>query len=192
MKSNKTYIISDLNLFNEENMKGMGYTNFDAMNIEVVQNWNAVINPEDIVIVLGNVGNGDVNQLSSVIKKLNGILVLLSDESKTRFTSIEWNLIGFFHAWSSPVYKSLNGTMICYTPLKIYDIDKFKSSFDIIVVDHNNPIEGIVHDILFSADALKWKYSPLDIDCIPSIFEDMKEFESLKDSEYRSDIKEEE
>lgn len=41
---------------------------------------------------------------------------------------------------------------------------------------------------MLSADAAKWGYSPIDTDNLIEIYNNMKEFEEMKNEEHRSDI----
>ena len=49
----------------------------------------------------------------------------------------------------------------------------------------------MVEGILFSADAIKWDYTPINVDNLLEIYNNMKEFEAMETTEHRSDLKEE-
>lgn len=68
----KTYIIADLKLFNDKQRDSLGYSSFSAMNDTIIKAWNSVVKPEDKVIIMGDSGDGTLEQMKSVISKLNG------------------------------------------------------------------------------------------------------------------------
>ena len=49
----------------------------------------------------------------------------------------------------------------------------------------------MIDGIKLSADAAKWGYSPLDTEELLTIYENMKAFDSMEETETRSEIKEE-
>lgn len=189
----RTFIIADLNLFNEDIATAMGYDDFESMNREIINSWNSEVNPEDDVIIMGNVGQATVEQLKSVISKLNGKLWLTSKDAKEQFTQKEWKEIGIDHVWSVPLFKTFdNGDEIYYPIQKIKVMDIYEKQYKVLVVDHNNPIDGLAQGIMLSADAAKWQYCPLNTDEIIEIHKNMQEFEAMDNGEeHRSDIEEE-
>lgn len=190
----KTFIIADLRLFNEDIANQMGYADFESMNSEVIRSWNSGVKPDDDVIIMGDIGDASIEQLKSVISKLNGTLWLTSKTAKEQFTKEEWKEIGIDHVWSVPLFKTFdNGDEIYYPiqPIKVMAV--YEQQYKVLVVDHNNPIEGLTKRIMLSADAAKWQYCPLDTDNIIELHKNMQEFESMDDGEeHRSDVKEEE
>lgn len=190
----KTFIIADLRLFNEDIANQMGYADFESMNSEVIRSWNSGVKSDDDVIIMGDIGDASVEQLKSVISKLNGTLWLTSKTAKEQFTKEEWKEIGIDHVWSVPLFKTFdNGDEIYYPiqPIKVMAV--YEQQYKVLVVDHNNPIEGLTKGIMLSADAAKWQYCPLDTDNIIELHKNMQEFESMDGGEeHRSDVKEEE
>lgn len=84
-----------------------------------------------------------------------------------------------------------DGKEILYVIKPVISLDAYKKDYVLLVVDSENPIEGMTKDIMLSADAAKWGYSPLDTMELLTIYTNMKEFESMENTETRSDIKEE-
>lgn len=191
---NKVFIIADLNLFNEELANDLGFADFEIMNDHIIRSWNQTVKPDDDVIVMGDIGNATVEQLSSVITKLNGILLLTSKTAKEQFTKDEWKQIGFTYVWSVPLFKTFdNGDEIYYPIQPIKAMSVYENHYKVLVVDHNNPVEGMTKGIMLSADAAKWDWCPLDTDGIIELHKNMQEFEQMENGEeHRSDVKEEE
>lgn len=187
-----TYIIADLKLFNDEQRELLGYSSFEQMNKAIIRTWNRTVKPEDTVIIMGNNGNGDLEQMKSVISQLNGEKTATSKHLNEKFSKAEWREIGFKHFWGVSMFNTLeDGREILYIIKPIINLDAYKKDYALLVVDSENPIEGMTKDIMLSADAAKWGYSPLDTAELLTIYENMKEFESMESTETRSDIKEE-
>jgi calcineurin-like phosphoesterase family protein len=162
------------------------------MNKAIIRTWNRTVKPEDIVIIMGDNGNGDLEQMKSVISQLNGEKTATSKHLNEKFSKAEWKEIGFKHFWGVSMFNTLeDGREILYVIKPVINLDAYKKDYALLVVDSENPIEGMTKDIMLSADAAKWGYSPLDTAELLTIYENMKEFESMESTETRSDIKEE-
>lgn len=186
-----TYIIADLNLFIDAQRKKMGYVSFDQMNNDIIKRWNKLIKEDDEVIIMGCNGGGTFEQMKSVFSRLNGKLTCLSYHLNNKFTKEQWREIGFKHFWTVSMYNELpDGREIVY--LNSYMSEKNRKKFELIVVDSQNPIEGMVGDHVISVDAAKWQYSPLNTAELLTIYNNMQEWESMEDgTETRKDVKEE-
>jgi calcineurin-like phosphoesterase family protein len=162
------------------------------MNKAIIRTWNRTVKPEDTVIIMGNNGNGDLEQMKSVISQLNGEKTATSKHLNEKFSKAEWREIGFKYFWGVSMFNKLeDGKEVLYVIKPITNLDAYKKDYALLVVDSENPIEGMTKDIMLSADAAKWGYSPLDTAELLTIYENMKEFESMESTETRSDIKEE-
>lgn len=187
-----TYIIADLKLFNNKQRELLGYSSFEQMNKAIIKTWNKTVKPEDTVIIMGDNGNGDLEQMKSVISQLNGEKTATSKHLNEKFSKAEWREIGFKHFWGVSMFNTLeDGKEILYVIKPVISLDAYKKDYVLLVVDSENPIEGMTKDIMLSADAAKWGYSPLDTAELLTIYTNMKEFESMESTETRSDIKEE-
>ena len=81
----RIYVIANTN-FNIENK--------DYNNI-LIENWNSIVNKEDIVYHLGNFGIGTLEELKSLYDKLNGIKYLILGEEDMRYDKDFFDEIGF-------------------------------------------------------------------------------------------------
>ena len=160
------------------------------MNNEIIKNWNATVKREDTVIILGDVGSGTFEEMKSIIHSLHGDLTLLT-KNKEQFSDSEWRKIGFHFVWRVPLFHDFEDYSIYYAISPIRVISVYEERYKVVLVDHNNPIDGMTNGVLLSVDAKKWNYCPLDIEQVASIHENLKQFESMSNEEHRSDIKEE-
>ena len=189
----KTYIIADLKLFNNKQRDSLGYSSFSAMNNAIIKAWNSVVKPEDNVIVMGDVGNGNLEEMKEVISKLNGELTATSKHLNEKFTKDEWKEIGFSHFWGVSMFNKMpDGREILYVIKPVLVPSVYEKDYALLITDSENPFEGMTKGIMMTADAAKWSYYPLDTDDLLNTYERMKEWETMEDgSETRSDIKEE-
>lgn len=190
-----TYIIADLKLYEEEQCRKLGFNDFDHMNSYVVQSWNRVVKPEDSVIIMGDIGDGTFDEMKNIISQLNGDLTITSKHIDEKFSKKEWRQIGIRFFWSVTMFNKLpDGREILYLLEPVENTDYYKSIYSLLIVDGNNPIEGDIpfKDIMLSADAARWGYSPLDTMELLNIYENMKQFAEMENTETRTDIKEEE
>lgn len=188
------YIIADLKLYNQEQMKRLGCNNFDQMNEIIIQSWNDTIKDDDMVIVMGNIGQGSKEEMKFVISQLRGQLISLAAEDvNNKYKINDLEDMGFKFVYKVPMYKlSSNGEKILYMTDKMLDGRLYKKDYKVIVVDERNKINEIIKDNLLSVDALKWNYCPLNTDELAIIYENMKQFYSMNDIEERiTEIKEE-
>lgn len=188
-----TYIIADLKLFDNEQRDKLGFNSFAAMNSYVIKSWNSVVKPEDSIIVMGNMGNGNFDEMREVIDKLNGEITITSKHINEKFSKTEWLAMGIKHFWGVSMFNTLpDGREILYVIKPVLVPSVYEADYALLVTDSENPFDGFIKGIMLSADAAKWSYSPLNTDELLTIYENMKMFEEMDDgTEKRSDIKEE-
>ena len=187
-----TYIIADLKLFNNEQRERLGYSSFEQMNAAIIKSWNKTVKPEDSVIIMGDNGDGTLEQMKGVISQLNGEKTATSKHLNEKFSKAEWREIGFKHFWGVSMFNTLpDGREILYIIKPITNISVYEQDYALLVVDSENPIEGMIDGIKLTADAAKWGYSPLDTEKLLTLYENMKAFDLMEETETRSEIKEE-
>ena len=73
------YLISDTH-FNHKNIiqyEGRPFKSTEEMNDALIENWNAVVKPEDTVIHLGDVGLGPKEKIAPIVQSLKGRKILV-------------------------------------------------------------------------------------------------------------------
>lgn len=187
-----TFIIADLNFFNQEQLEKINLNNFKEMNERIIKNWNSSVGVDDNVIILGQIGSGKKEKMKALFDKLNGRFTSICRQENENFSKEEWKEIGFDNIWNVPLfYKYDENNTFLYQNRPIINIKPYLKEYSIVVVDNQNPIEGMVDGILFSADAIKWDYTPINVNNLLEIYNNMKEFETMETTEHRSDLKEE-
>lgn len=186
-----TFIIADTNFYNDEQRQKMNFSSFEEMNQHIVKNWNLAVAEDDNVIIMGRIGEGEKDKLKELFSQLNGNFTALSRHLNDLFTKEEWRDIGFTYFWNVPMFYDLDEEHhFLYLNRPIINIKPYEEEYCLVVVDSENPIENMTQGILFSADAIKWDYCPINTDNLYEIYQNMKEFEEMETTEHRSDIKE--
>lgn len=76
---NNIFVTSDLFLGKHSKALSLGFNSVDIMNSTIIENWNKIVKPNDIVYVLGNFF-WDPITYAEIMPKLNGIIRLLKGE----------------------------------------------------------------------------------------------------------------
>lgn len=76
----KTWFTSDLHFCHDKEFiwKARGFNSVDEMNRAIVDRWNAAVDPEDTVWVLGDVIFGDVDRNLKWLARLNGYINIVA------------------------------------------------------------------------------------------------------------------
>lgn len=99
----ETFVCADLH-FNHKNIiayENRPWPDREAMNQGLIANWNAVVNPEDTVYVLGDVGFCSTSKLNALVSQLNGHKILIRGNHDRDRSLSTWITIGFedAHDW---------------------------------------------------------------------------------------------
>lgn len=188
----KNFVIADLKFFDEEQRIKLNFPDFETMNDVVLKSWNGIVLPNDKVLIMGDIGSGTLEEMKSIIERLNGELYYSSNLIDKKYTREQLKEMGIDFTWNVSMYKDIGGeeNPIIYCIAPIRHIKIYEKNYSLIVVDSTNPIDGMVKGKILSADAAKWYYSPIDTDNLLEIYQSMKEFEEMEDEEHRMDVKE--
>lgn len=112
----QVWLVSDTH-FNHTNIikySGRPYDDVVAMNEALILNWNSVVDPEDIVFHLGDVGLfRHPSQAKEIVQQLNGKKILIYGNHDRR--KWDWINIGFMAAQRGPL--KFNQYMFSHKPL---------------------------------------------------------------------------
>ena len=113
------YFIADTH-FNHENIIkycNRPFSNSSEMNKYIIRQWNSIVNDEDIVYHLGDVGFGTNGDLKGIISSLNGTKILVRGNHDFKRGLNSWKDIGF-----KEVYKKqlqLDKFMLTHSPIEV-------------------------------------------------------------------------
>ena len=102
----KVFFIADTH-FGGENIRRYENRPFESvaeMDEKLIENWNCVVEEEDIVYVLGDFSDyGDSGKDAEILAKLNGTKILVMGNHDRHRTPQEWRDAGFTECYSLPV-----------------------------------------------------------------------------------------
>ncbi|MBQ6655430.1 MAG: metallophosphoesterase family protein [Erysipelotrichaceae bacterium] len=83
------YYISDLHLFhlNVIAMDGRHFKNLEQMHAYIVERWNAIVNKNDDVFVLGDLSMGKGKETAEILRQLKGKITLIKGNHDDRYLS---------------------------------------------------------------------------------------------------------
>lgn len=102
----KDFFIADTH-FGGENIRRYENRPFETVQVmdeKMIENWNAVVSPEDTVYVLGDFSDyRDTNKDVEILAKLQGRKILIMGNHDSHRTPQEWRDAGFTECYSLPV-----------------------------------------------------------------------------------------
>lgn len=131
------------------------------MNEYIIQNWNSVVKKDDTVYHLGDVGFGQLQEVKSLVERLNGTKILLRGNHDFKIGVNTWKEIGF-----SEVYKKkivLGNLLLTHTPTEKVE----ENQINIFGHIHDKPLDerfNKKNHICVSCDVVD--YTPVSIEMI--------------------------
>jgi calcineurin-like phosphoesterase family protein len=92
----------------------------EAMNADLIKNWNSVVAPEDTVIHLGDFAMGQKSEYANIVSQLQGHKVLISGNHDRSVSSMR--LVGFdeVYKYGRPIEYELDGHKLLLNHYPIY------------------------------------------------------------------------
>lgn len=152
------YFIADTH-FGESNIikyEKRPFASVTDMNNQIIDNWNKIVNNDDIVFHLGDVGTN-----LEPIKHLNGIKYLIRGNHDTKGNDI-YKKYGFEKVYDySIIYKDF--WMLSHKPLYMNESMPYVNIFGHV---HNNPIYKTYSKNHYCVSVERINYSPISFDDI--------------------------
>lgn len=135
------YVIADTHFSHNNIIKycNRPFENTSLMNQYMVEKWNNIVKPNDIVFHLGDVGFGLKEQLIPLITNLKGHKILLRGNHDYSRGNIYWGDLGFELVYKRGII-TLRQFLEDVSNLYQEDISSFKKYLDKVVFTHQ-PIE---------------------------------------------------
>ena len=155
--------------FNHENIIKIcnrPFRNVEEMNKELIRLWNSVVNPEDLVLYLGDFGFGGKDKLKDICTKLNGSkLLIIGNHDKKQSNSVI-RTIGF-----GDIYNTMQLDKILLTHKPVINVDKGIINVHGHIHNGNtSQINGYKLKNHFCVSVECTDYKPLSIDFIKKKF----------------------
>ena len=131
------------------------------MNEYIIQKWNSVVKKDDTVYHLGDVGFGSLQEVKSLVERLNGTKILLKGNHDFKIGTNTWKEIGF-----SEVYKKkivLGNLLLTHAPTEEVE----ETQINVFGHIHDNPLDERFdknNHICVSCDVID--YTPISVECI--------------------------
>lgn len=134
----KFYIIGDLHFYHSKIIEycSRSFTTVEQMNQYMIAKWNETARENDTIYVLGDFGFGNLDQLSEIVKQLNGYKILiLGNHDRRRSRSGNWWLrVGFDEVYKNPV--EIGNYVFSHEPQEVLD---YQINYHAHI--HNTPLQ---------------------------------------------------
>ena len=110
------YFIADTH-FNHANIIkycNRPFKNTDEMNEYIIRRWNSVVKEADTVYHLGDVGFGSLQEVKSLVERLNGRKILLRGNHDFKIGVNTWKEIGFLEVYKKKII--LDNLLLTHAP----------------------------------------------------------------------------
>jgi len=92
------------------------FDDMNDMNEAIVDNWNSLVHPKDIIFHLGDVSLGRAQDTRDICNSLNGLKVLVYGNHDYQRTVSFWQKAGFVYISKKPI--DLGAVILSHEPLK--------------------------------------------------------------------------
>ncbi len=162
------YIISDTH-FNHKNIikyENRPFNSIEEMNDAMIKRWNAVVNDDDIVIHLGDVGLGQESSLKWIVPSLKGHKILVRGNHDTK--SKQFYLDCGFEEVLPSFIKEIGGTKIFFSHRPDARPGNSHDTYDLHFYGHvhTKDYHGALPTIARNGACLcveRWDYTPVDM-----------------------------
>lgn len=170
----KTFIISDTHFGHQNIIKfcNRPFESVEEMDNVMIEQWNMVVSKGDTVYHLGDFGFGSKEQISDIVKKLNGNIRLIMGNHDAH--SVKWYYdCGFNRVYDKPIIID-DFYVLSHTPRTV-GADIYAYIYGHV---HNDNIYANYTENSFCACAERIGYMPIEFDTIKNL---MKEYDKKQD-----------
>lgn len=166
----RIFYISDLHFYHKNvlSLCNRPYNTIEEMNEDIINKWNSVVTPNDVVRILGDVAfpksQEDIDKVIKIIKKLNGNKTLIVGNHDWKLLKNE-KFIKLFSSIENYMSTKDNGrkVILFHYPIEEWD-GYYRDSIHLYGHVHNNDLElkKIKNRYNVSADVLGFIPKTLD------------------------------
>lgn len=155
------YFIADTH-FNHANIIkycNRPFKNTDEMNEYIIRRWNSVVKEADTVYHLGDVGFGSLQEVKSLVERLNGRKILLRGNHDFKIGVNTWKEIGFLEVYKKKII--LDNLLLTHAPTA----EVGKKQINVFGHIHDKPLDRKFdkkNHICVSCDVVD--YTPISIE----------------------------
>lgn len=175
------YVAADTKFYNERAAQKRKQSIQDY-NKTIISNWNNVVQDEDVIILMGDISDGNYTDTKELFSQLVGKKKLI-DYKGGNFSRLEWEEILNSKPWcvNGAVSGDINGERAIVTILSNFnDIEQDKYYAAANSLTQQNVI---YKDNILNLSIENWGYTPIAYMEIPKMIDDMILFETMNEEE---------
>ena len=161
----KLFIISDTH-FGDENIikyERRPFSTIEEMDDQMIASWNNLVNKDDMVFHLGDVGVYPALKMKDIITQLNGKKILIMGNHDNYLTLREWMECGFDEVYKYPIIYDEFIVMQHEPPQYINSDTPFFYLYGHV---HGTEMYPTVSKQSACVSVERWNYEPVDIEKI--------------------------
>lgn len=184
------YISADLYLFDQKEAEKYNMS-VEEYNDNIAAAWNAIVNKEDIVLLMGKISSGNKDETSQLIRSLNGRKKVIDFKpQENNFSKRELFSMGIrdtmcVNGWvRGEINKAAADVIICSTSEYFNNLStKLEDTTYIATPSSISNINQIYKDKVISLSAKFWNFFPVKYSEIPFLIDNQILFNLMNDEE---------
>ncbi len=115
------YVYSDPHFYSERIIVNgeRPFQSVNEMNAKLIENYNAVVNKQDVCYWLGDIMYGATKErVQNILRQLHGRKFLIMGNHDRGHTATWWQSCGFEKVFNHPIYDAENYIMLSHEPLE--------------------------------------------------------------------------
>lgn len=165
------YIFADANFSNGAAAKKINLT-IEQYNQKLIQNWNAIVNKDDYVVLLGNIGEVNYSEMKSILLQLNGTPMILDYDIEVHspaFSKQQWIEMGVqpykFSASVSGKIKGVNQKAVILS----WNDEICRNQNYCAAAGSTIQTQEIIDGNTLNLSIEHWDYSPVPYNSVPKL-----------------------
>lgn len=152
-----TYFIADTHFDDEKimNYENRPFKDVNDMNEKIISRWNEIVSNNDIVYLLGDIGN------DGYIHRLNGIKYLVKGNHDTKINE-DYRKAGFTEVYDLPIILD-NFWILSHEPMYVNENMPYANIFGHV---HNSPLYKTFSKHHYCISAERINYTPISFEDI--------------------------
>lgn len=190
------YIMADMRL-NDPFIAAINEVSVEEWNEKIVKNWNSVVTSGDKVLVFGTMALGLGKEVKPIIEKLNGAIYMCDYSANKHFKPDRWKRLGVNVVWDANIEKITECGDKILIPVSQQAVEDKqiwknmvaprgfkwdKSKYKYLCLSEKYNMNEVFKENCLSIEPKYWDYTPIALDDLPQIIENMKTFESMEEN----------
>jgi calcineurin-like phosphoesterase family protein len=150
-----TFFIADTHFDDEKiiNYENRPFKDVNDMNESIISRWNDIVSNNDIIYLLGDIGN------EGFIKRLNGVKYLVKGNHDTKANE-DYRKVGFAEVYDQPIIWN-NFWILSHEPMYVNENMPYANLFGHV---HNSPLYKTFSKHHYCISAERINYTPISFE----------------------------